>query len=143
MCFGDVSVISFPDLTMPDVEGQNRTLSELEGKVIILSFWSVGQDEHKVFNADLAEIYAKYHAKGLEIYQVSLDIDKPSWAAVVKGQNLPWISVNDGLGTQSPAVIAYNVDHVPTMFVIDRTGDFAGRDVFDETALDQLVRKLL
>lgn len=141
--FGDVSVISFPDLTMPDVEGQNQTLSELEGKVIILSFWSVGQDEHKVFNADLAEIYAKYHAKGLEIYQVSLDIDKPSWAAVVKGQNLPWISVNDGLGTQSPAVIAYNVDHVPTMFVIDRTGDFAGRDVFDETALDQLVRKLL
>ena len=97
----------------------------------------------RVFNADLAEIYAKYHAKGLEIYQVSLDIDKPSWAAVVKGQNLPWISVNDGLGTQSPAVIAYNVDHVPTMFVIDRTGDFAGRDVFDETALDQLVRKLL
>ena len=61
----------------------------------------------------------------------------------MKGQNLPWISVNDGLGTQSPAVIAYNVDHVPTMFVIDRTGDFAGRDVFDETALDQLVRKLL
>ena len=141
--FGDVPVISFPDLTMPDVEGQNRTLSDLEGKVIILSFWSVGQDEHKVFNADLAEIYAKYHAKGLEIYQVSLDIDKPSWAAVVKSQNLPWISVNDGLGTQSPAVIAYNVDHVPTMFVIDRTGDFAGRDVFDETALDQLVRKLL
>lgn len=141
--FGDVPVISFPDLTLPDVDGKDRTLSDLEGKVIILSFWSVAQDEHKVFNVDLAEIYAKYHDRGLEVYQVSLDIDKPSWASVVRNQRLPWISVNDGLGTQSPAVIAYNIDHVPSLFVIDRTGDFAGRDVFDEEALDQLVRKLL
>ena len=141
--FGDVPVISFPDLTLPDVDGKDRTLSDLEGNVIILSFWSVAQDEHKVFNVDLAEIYAKYHDRGLEVYQVSLDIDKPSWASVVRNQRLPWISVNDGLGTQSPAVIAYNIDHVPSLFVIDRTGDFAGRDVFDEEALDQLVRKLL
>ncbi len=141
--FGDVSVISFPDLTLPDIDGQLKTLSDMEGKVIILSFWSVGQDEHKLFNVDLAEIYAKYHERGLEVYQVGLDIDKPSWAAVVKSQKLPWTSVNDGLGVQSPAVISYNVDHVPTMFVIDRKGDIAARDVFDETALDQLVRKLL
>ena len=131
------------DLTLPDIDGQLKTLSDMEGKVIILSFWSVGQDEHKLFNVDLAEIYAKYHERGLEVYQVGLDIDKPSWAAVVKSQKLPWTSVNDGLGVQSPAVISYNVDHVPTMFVIDRKGDIAARDVFDETALDQLVRKLL
>ena len=56
---------------------------------------------------------------------------------------MPWISVNDGLGLDSPAVIAYNIDHVPAMFVIDREGGIAATDLFDQDALDQLIRKLL
>lgn len=141
--FSEASLISFPELALPDVEGNIRILSELEGGVIILSFWSVGQEEHKMFNVELAELYRKYHDRGLEVYQVSLDIDKPSWAATVKNQAMPWISVNDGLGLDSPAVIAYNIDHVPSMFVIDREGGIAATDLFDQDALDQLIRKLL
>ena len=41
--FGDASVISFPELSLPDADGNTRLLSELEGKVIVLSFWSVSQ----------------------------------------------------------------------------------------------------
>lgn len=141
--FGDAPLISFPDLVLPDVEGQQRRLSDLEGKVIVLSFWSVGQTEHKLFNVDLRDLYAKYHAQGLEVYQVSLDIDKGSWASTVRSQELPWINVNDGLGVQSPAVAAYNVDHIPAMFVFDREGNIVGSDVFDKNALEQLVRKAL
>ena len=140
---GDVSVISFPELSMPDVDGEIRMLSELQGKVIILSFWSVGQTEHKMFNVDLMDLYQKYHDRGLEVYQVSLDIDKPSWASTVRSQSLPWISVNDGYGVQSPAVIAYNVGKIPSMFVIDRNGDFVGTDVFEKDALEQLIKKSL
>ena len=140
---GDVEVISFPDLIMPDIDGHDRILSELKGQVIILSFWSVAQDEHKVFNVDLAELYAKYHAQGLEVYQVSLDIDKAAWASLVRNQRLPWISVNDGFGTQSPSLAAYNVDHLPTMFVFDRAGDIVARDLFERDDLEQQIRKLL
>ena len=139
----DVSVISFPDLVMPDVDGNTRMLSDLKGKVIVLSFWSVAQTEHKMFNVDLVDLYRKYHDKGLEVYQVSLDVDKPGWAATVRSQDLPWISVNDGLGVQSPAVASYNVVKIPTMHVFDREGDIVGSDVFDKDALEQLVRKSL
>ena len=111
--------------------------------MLILSFWSVGQTEHKMFNVDLMDIYQKYHDKGLEIYQVSLDVDKPSWAATVRSQGLPWINVNDGLGVQSPAVISYNVAKIPSMFVFDRSGDIVGTDVFDKDALEALIRKSL
>ena len=139
----DVSVISFPDLVMPDVDGNTRMLSDLKGKVIVLSFWSVAQTEHKMFNVDLVDLYRKYHDKGLEVYQVSLDVDKPGWAATVRSQDLPWISVNDGLGVQSPAVASYNVVKIPTMHVFDREGDIVGSDVFDKDALEQLIRKSL
>ncbi len=138
-----VSMISFPEIEMPDVDGVTRKLSDLEGQVIILSFWSVGQTEHKVFNVDLAELYRKYHDSGLEIYQVGLDIDKPQWAATVKSQQLPWISVNDGRGIQSLSVASYNVDHVPAMFVFNRQGDIVGTDVFEPEELEQLVRSVL
>ena len=141
--FGDVDVISFPDLVMPDMDGETQMLSDQKGKVLILSFWSVGQTEHKMFNVDLMDIYQKYHDKGLEIYQVSLDVDKPSWAATVRSQGLPWINVNDGLGVQSPAVISYNVAKIPSMFVFDRSGDIVGTDVFDKDALEALIRKSL
>ena len=140
---GDVVVINFPELILPDMDGQTRRLSELDGKVIVLSFWSVGQTEHKLFNVDLVDLYKKYHAQGLEVYQVSLDIDKGVWASTVRSQNLPWINVNDGLGVDSPAVTTYNVNRIPAMFVIGRDGDILGTDVFEKDALEQIVRKAL
>ena len=141
--FGDASVISFPELSLPDADGNTRLLSELEGKVIVLSFWSVSQDEHKMFNVELADLYRKYHDRGLEVYQVSLDIDKPSWAATVRSQGLPWISVNDGLGIDSPSVLAYNISQIPSMFVIDRAGNPVANDVFEKDALERLLQSLL
>jgi len=141
--FNSIEAVSFPELSMPDVNGVTQVLSKLEGKVIILSFWSSTQNTHKMFNNDLMDIYGKYHSKGLEIYQVSLDIDKSAWGAAVKGQNLPWISVNDGMGTNSQAVISYNLKQVPSMFVISRDGSIIARDVFDKTKLDNLVKKSL
>lgn len=138
-----VEATGFPDIALPDVNGEVRTLSSYKGNVIILSFWSVGMDNHKIFNNELVNLYEKYHSKGLEIYQVSLDIDKPSWAATVKSQELPWVSVNDGLGTSSPAVASYNLSGIPAMFVIDRNGDLAERDIYDGAQLEAKILRYL
>ena len=139
----EVETISFPDLSMPDIEGQTRKLSDLTGQVILVSFWSVGIDGQKMFNHTLADLYAKYHGRGLEIYQISLDVDKAVWATVVRSQEIPWISVNDGNGRDSRSVAAYNVQQLPALFIIDRKGDIVGRDVFDAAALESLVRRSL
>lgn len=139
----DAQTVGFPDLVMPDIDGKDRMLSESKGKVIILSFWSVSQNDHKMFNNDLLAIYNAYHDKGLEIFQIALDVDKPAWAATVKAQNLPWISVNDGYGTNSSSIIAYNIEKIPSMFIIDRGGDIVGKDIFDKQKLESAIKKLL
>lgn len=135
--------VGFPDLVMPDVNGEEQRLSLLKGKVIILSFWSAGHPDHKMYNHNLMDLYAKYHSEGLEIYQVSLDLDKPMWASAVRTQNLPWISVNDGLGTLSPARSAYNVLQVPTLFVISRGGEVVSRNVVEPAELEKIILKCL
>ena len=141
--FEDLTLQSFPDIKMNDINGKPHSLLELEGKVIILSFWSIGQTEHKLFNQELATLYEKYHDKGLEIFQVSLDVDKPAWASTVRSQKLPWICVNDGKGVNSPSIVAYNIEQIPTMFVIGREGEILAKDVYDVASLEPIIRKAL
>ncbi|MBO4417428.1 MAG: TlpA family protein disulfide reductase [Bacteroidales bacterium] len=127
-----------PDIKMTDMDGGEHALSELFGKVILLSFWSTAQDEHKVFNQEMVPIYEKYHDRGFEIYQVCVD-EKPVWAAAVRNQNLPWICVNDGLGISSPAVAAYNLNSIPTMFIISRDCNILGKDIYDPAEIEKII----
>lgn len=138
-----IETLSYPELSMPDVNGESQVLSSLDGKVIILAFWSASQIENKMFNQELIDVYNRLHGAGLEVYQVSLDVDKSKWASTVKSQNLPWISVNDGLGTSSPACTKYNISYLPAMFVFNRQGDIVGKDVYDINVLENLVKKYL
>lgn len=119
--------ISFPNLSLPDINAKNVELSSLEGKPFILMFWTITEPSQKMFNNELKEVYSKYRNSGLEVYQVSLDSDKTAWAASVKEQELPWISVCDGKGVMSPSVSAYNVTSIPTMFVFNAKGDIVAK----------------
>ncbi|MBP1670852.1 MAG: Thioredoxin Family Protein [Bacteroidetes bacterium] len=139
----DASEVGFPDISLPDTKAKVRTLSDLSGKVVILLFWSVTDVNQKIFNRDLLALYDKYSIKGLEIYQVSVDTDKTAWANTVAEQQLPWINVCDGLGSSSPAVTTYNVQKAPTLYVIDKSGSIAAKDVYDsklESLISSLVR---
>ncbi|MFA6770357.1 MAG: thioredoxin-like domain-containing protein [Bacteroidales bacterium] len=138
----DASESGFPDISLPDTKAVTRSLSALSSKVIILSFWTITETPQKMINLDYKELYKKYNSKGLEIYQVSIDRDKTAWATTVSEQNLPWISVCDGLGNNSMAITTYNITQVPTNFIIDKSGTIIAKDVYDNE-LEKLVISLL
>ena len=111
--------INFPDLELPDVKGNKVKLSDVDSKAVLVFFWSPADAEQKMFNLDvLKDIYATWHGKGLEIYQVAIATDKPAWERVVNAQGLGWINVCDGLGQNSPAVGQYNIWKLPSCFLI-------------------------
>lgn len=103
------------DLQLPDNSGQQRTLTSLKGKVVLLDFHSFSLQDSPQRILMLRDLYNKYHAQGLEIYQVSLDGDEHFWRQMTL--QLPWICVRDASG-QSAAM--YNVQAVPEFFLIDR-----------------------
>ncbi len=137
------SQISFPDITLPNINAEKISLSSLNGKPFILLFWSSLDYQQKLFNKDLVELYAKYKSKGLEIYQVCVDTDKTAWATAVKEQGLEWINVCDGLGRSSKAVAAFNLASIPSLFIFDKEGDLSARDVFEKSALDKELAKVV
>lgn len=135
--------IGYPDVELPDINGEKRKLSEVDAKVVILQFWTASDVNQKMFNVDVLKgLYEDFHDKGLEIYQISLDTDKILWAQVVKQQKHPWISVCDSRGAASPYAVSYNLEGLPAMFVIS-DGELVDGSVVDEASLKKLLRKLL
>ena len=113
---------AYPALSMPSVTGETAELDSLDAKVKLLWFWDAREASHKIFNLDvLKPLYEQYKSKGLGIYAVCVDPDKAEWAQVVKSQELPWVNVNDGLGTASRSLFLYNVQRVPCCLLHQQT----------------------
>ena len=74
----------------------------------------------------MRDIYNKYHDRGFEIYQVSFDSQEHYWKT--KTAALPWVSVWDEDGLRSRVLSLYNVQTLPTFFLIDRNNVLQKRD---------------
>lgn len=117
---------AYPMLRMPSVDGKMADIDSLGAKVTLVYFWDDREATHKMFNLDvLKPVYEKYKARGLEIYAVGVNSDKVSWAQTVKSQELPWVNVNDGLGTASGSLYVYNVQAVPAIVLVSENGTTA------------------
>ena len=89
----------------------------------MLNFWASWSQESTKLNVELKDIYKKYHTKGFEIYQVSLDTKKESWTRAINFDQLPWINVIDLNGRTSYFAKIYNVSTLPTSFLINPEGE--------------------
>lgn len=140
----NAETVGFPDLELPDVNGNKVRLSAIDGKVIMLYFWQAEDADQKMFNLDkMIPLYNRYHAKGFEIYAVSLDVDKTVWASAVRNQKLPWINVCDGLGGGSVATRLYNVPSLPTSYIIADGSLVADVSISDEASLRKYLDAVL
>ena len=121
-----VTVANIIDIALQDNKGVVRKLSDLKGKVVLLDFhvFATKQSTQRIMM--LRELYNKYHSAGLEIYQVSLDPNEHFWKTQTAA--LPWICVRDEDGAQSQYVMRYNVQSIPTFFLIDRNNSLQKRD---------------
>ncbi len=138
----NVRETGYPDLELSDMYGKKIRLSSLSGKVILLDFWSAELGNSNTLNAELKEIYKRFADRGFEIYQVAIDLSKPLWINAVQEQGLPWISVTDLRGRNSVACRLYNLDKLPANFLIDRSGNISGRDLYGK-ALESKLNDLL
>ena len=135
-----VNVSNVIDINLPDSKGQQRRLTELKGKVVLLDFHVFASEGSTQRIMQLRDIYNKYHAQGLEIYQVSLDPDEHFWKTQTAA--LPWICVRDERGPQSEYLVSYNIQSIPTFFLVGRNSDLDKRDAQIKD-LDAEIRSLL
>ena len=127
------------EIALTDNKGRVRRLTDLKGQVVLLDFHVFGQKESPARILALRELYNKYHDRGFEIYQVSLDGDEHFWKQQTEA--LPWISVRTD-ETNNGFLTVYNIQTLPEFFLIDRGNNLVSRSQQIED-IDKAIQSLL
>jgi alkyl hydroperoxide reductase subunit AhpC len=135
-----VSEAGVLDIALLDNKGQERHLTDLKGKVVLLDFHIFALEDSPARIIRLRELYNKYQQQGFEVYQVSLDPDEHFWKQQTVA--LPWINVRDADGIGSQRLMMYNIQAVPDFFLIDRGNNLVKRAAMIKD-LESEIKKLL
>lgn len=95
-------------------------------------------------NPNVVALYNKYHEKGLNIIGVSLDEDVESWKTAIAKDKLTWTQVSNLKGWEDSIAKMYEVEQIPTTFLLDSAGNIIAKDLHGEALrnkIDELLAK--
>lgn len=135
----DIREITYIDFTLPDINDNQITFSEIvSSSPTLLCFSTMDANWSALANQQLLELHQTYGKKGLKIVQVSLDRDPHIWKATLS--NYPWINLRDHNGGYSQLVGYYNLTSLPTLFYLEEGGEKIYRIGTSKELIDLLDR---
>lgn len=117
------------DFKLPDIKGNQISLSSFRGKYLLLEFWYAQCGFCRIEHPYLLRNYREYNSKGFEILGVTIDVNKELWESVIKTDTIIWPTVSDLKGQFGEVPIIYNVFNFPKNFLINPEGRIIGIDV--------------
>ncbi len=130
------------DFSEPNIEGKSISLSDFNGKVILLEFWGSWCGPCREGNPELVRIYNEFKDKGFDILGVAADDKKEIWIEAVLKDSLTWQNVSDLKGDKNKGALIYGVSYYPTNFLIDRKGNIIARDLGGKDLRNKLIKIL-
>lgn len=112
-----------PAFEAADLAGKTHSPEQYLGKVLLIDFWATWCAPCRAELPNLKALYEKYRGRGFEILGISLDEQKSSLEAFVKGQGVAWPQICDGKGWRSEIARLYGVTAIPQMILVDRRGN--------------------
>jgi cytochrome c biogenesis protein CcmG/thiol:disulfide interchange protein DsbE len=131
-----------PDFKLTSFDGQNLTLSELRGKVVIINFWASWCPPCREEAAYLEETWRKYKDQGVVFIGVDYVDTEKAALAYIDEFDITYFNGPD-LGTAISD--AYNIKGVPETFFVTKNGELRGMHIgpLKSPELDQKIDELL
>lgn len=111
----------FIDFKAKTVKGDDFSLSSLKGNYIYLSFWSAGCGPCRIENRFLSQNKNEL-PKDLSLVSFSTDKNFKAWDFASKSDGIDWYNVSDLEGESGKIKTQYQVQAIPTSFLIDKNG---------------------
>lgn len=130
------------DFALPDLKGDSIRLSSMKGKVFLLDFWASWCVPCRFSNKQLVKLYSRYKDKGFEILGVSLDDNRNAWKKAVNKDKITWLQINDNGGWNALSAAKWNINAIPSSFLIDKDGNVVAFDP-EKEELENKIKQLL
>jgi peroxiredoxin len=119
------------DFTLKDLQGQDVTLSQLRGKIVLVNFWVTWCGPCLLEMPDLNDLYSRFKSQGL----VALSLTSEESSKVNSYVNRIGYHAPVLLDSDSKAAKRFHVDNLPRSFVFNRKGKLVA------LAVDQRLRR--
>ncbi len=114
-----------PEFTLPDLDGQMRSISEWDGKVIALNFWATWCPPCLKEVPEFVSLQAKYQAAGLQFIGVALQRPEEVREFVAEhGMNYP-VLTGELEVIKLAESYGNHIGALPYTVIIDRSGQVA------------------
>ena len=132
------------DIAIPESIGRPISISDYTGKVVLLDFWASWCAPCRQENPNLVRLYQKYNQEGFDILSVSLDNVRSRWLQAIKDDNLSWKGhCSDLNGWNTEIVNMYNIQGIPTSFLIGRNGLMIWNSNNPQQSLEEAIQEAL
>ena len=115
-----------PEFSLEDLNGDEITLSDYEGKIVFLNFWATWCGYCRYEIPGFLEVYAKYKDKGMEIIGISLDNSSSKVASFAEKYKITYPVV---MGTRNIVRDYQPGFAIPVTIIIDQEGKIRHRHV--------------
>tara|TARA_B100000963_G_C22627249_1_gene672991 strand:+ start:2143 stop:3312 length:1170 start_codon:yes stop_codon:yes gene_type:complete len=132
------------DIAMPDTAGRPISISDYSGKVVLIDFWASWCAPCRQENPNLVRLHKKYSKQGFDILSISLDNVRSRWVQAINDDNLYWEGhCSDLNGWNTKIVNMYNIQGIPTSFLIGRDGLMIWNSNDPQVGLEEAIKEAL